>query len=74
METNPAERMYLQTQNLAQEIENRRKPEVSSSGMMAPRKTMGMKSQKDNMEDQPMYKVALVFAQLNKKRMERQSA
>ena len=74
METNPAERMYLQTQNLAKEIESRRKPEVPSSGMMAPRKTMDMKSQKDNMEDQPMYKVALVFAQLNKKRMERQSA
>ena len=62
METNPAERMYLQTQNLAQEIESRRKPEVPSSGMMAPRKTMGM------------HNVALVFAQLNKKRMERQSA
>lgn len=74
METNPTERMYLQTENLVAEIQSRNKPSVPTSGMMAPRKNRKMQSEKDKMEDQPMYKVARVFEQLRNKRMEKYSA
>ena len=68
METNPAVRIYNTVLNVADTIrEQGEEKELPKDGLLSPRGKVG-KDKPEELEDSPMYRVALYFNQIREKR------